>query len=61
LGRDTLAEWATKWGTKVVGLKLGRDVDWNEVETLVVESYRLLAPKKLLATPTTRAPGSRRA
>jgi predicted DNA-binding protein (MmcQ/YjbR family) len=56
-----LAEWGTKWGTKVVGLKLERDVDWKEVETLVVESYRLLAPKRLLATPTTRAPGRRRA
>jgi hypothetical protein len=39
--------WGTKWGTKVVGLKLDKDVDWKEVETLVVESYRLLAPEKL--------------
>ncbi len=40
-------EWGTLWGTKVVGLKLGRSIAWGEVEALVVESYRLLAPKKL--------------
>ena len=43
------AEWGTRWGTKVVGMKLAGRVDWAEVETLVVESYRLLAPRQLLA------------
>jgi hypothetical protein len=47
--RFFVAEWGTKWGTKVVGLKLDEATDWDEIETLVVESYRLLAPKKLAA------------
>jgi hypothetical protein len=42
------AEWGTRWGTKVSGIKLGKDIDWKELEALVVESYRLLAPKKLV-------------
>jgi hypothetical protein len=37
--------WGTRWGTKVIGLKLDEDVDWKEVETLLAESHRLLAPK----------------
>jgi predicted DNA-binding protein (MmcQ/YjbR family) len=41
------AEWGTRWGTKVVGIKLAGEVNWSEVETLVLESYRLLAPSKL--------------
>lgn len=36
--------WGTKWGTKVVGIKLTRSIDWNEVKTLIEESHRLLAP-----------------
>ena len=33
-----------------VGLRLDLDdVDWNEVERLVTESYRLVAPKRLAA------------
>jgi hypothetical protein len=47
--RFFVPEWGTKWGTKVVGLKLGANVDWSEVEMLVLESYRLLAPAKLTA------------
>jgi predicted DNA-binding protein (MmcQ/YjbR family) len=43
------AVWGTRWGTKVVGMRLDRGVDWDEVRALVVESYRLLAPRKLLA------------
>ena len=31
-----------------VGLRLDRDVVWDELADLVVESYRLAAPKKLL-------------
>jgi len=38
--------WGTRWGTKVVGIKLGADVDWAEVETLLVESYGFLAPAR---------------
>ena len=43
------APWGTQWGTKVIGMKLERSVDWREVETLLVESYRSVAPRKLLA------------
>ena len=37
--------WGTRWGTKVVGIKLGREVDWKEIATLIAESHRLLAPR----------------
>ena len=42
------AAWGTRWGTAVAGMVLGRGVNWREVRAFVVESYRLLAPKKLL-------------
>jgi len=32
-----------------VGVRLGGRVDWNQVADLVEESYRLTAPKRLLA------------
>jgi predicted DNA-binding protein (MmcQ/YjbR family) len=35
------------WGTNVVGMVLGADVDWEEVAELVTESYCVLAPKRL--------------
>lgn len=44
------AEWGTRWGTQVIGMRLGGSVDWDEVRLLVTESYRLLAPKKLVAS-----------
>jgi hypothetical protein len=47
--RFFVAEWGTRWGTKVIGIKLTGRIDWKELEVLVVESYRLLAPKRLLA------------
>jgi hypothetical protein len=37
------------WGTDVVGMLLGDDTDWVEVAELLTESYRVLAPKKLVA------------
>lgn len=40
------AEWGTRWGTKVIGMALGRETDWDEVATVVTESYRLLAPTR---------------
>ncbi len=41
--------WFAKadWGTNVVRMSLKGNVDWTEVEELLTESYRLLAPKKL--------------
>jgi hypothetical protein len=41
------AEWGTRWATHVVGMRLDGRVNWEEVELLLVESYRLLAPKRL--------------
>ncbi|MCE9571947.1 MAG: MmcQ/YjbR family DNA-binding protein [Deltaproteobacteria bacterium] len=41
--------WGTRWGAKVIGMTLGTRIAWREVETLVGESYRLLAPKSLVA------------
>jgi hypothetical protein len=35
------------WGSDVVGMVLGADVDWEEVAELLTESYCVLAPKKL--------------
>jgi hypothetical protein len=32
-----------------VGVWLTSDTDWEEVQELVIESYRVLAPKKLAA------------
>lgn len=43
------AEWGTLWGTKVIGMSIGKSVDWDEVAVLLGQSYRLLAPKKLVA------------
>ncbi len=37
------------WGTDAVGMVLEPDVDWAEVGELLVESYCVLAPKKLVA------------
>ena len=39
----------TQWGTKVVGVAVDEQVDWDEVAMLLTESYRLLAPKRLAA------------
>jgi hypothetical protein len=35
--------WGTKWGTKVIGMRLGKRVDWDEVRVLLAESHGLLA------------------
>ena len=32
-----------------VGVRLGPDTDWGEVSELVEDSYRLIAPKRLVA------------
>jgi hypothetical protein len=36
-------------GANVVGMVIDDDVDWDEVAELVIESYCVLAPKKLVA------------
>ncbi|HET6338195.1 MAG TPA: MmcQ/YjbR family DNA-binding protein [Polyangiales bacterium] len=47
--------WGTRWGTKVMGLKLDEAVDWKEVEAVLAESHRLLAPKASTRAPRTAA------
>ncbi|WP_309110558.1 MmcQ/YjbR family DNA-binding protein [Saccharothrix sp.] len=37
------------WATNVVGVVLDADTDWEEVAELLVESYRVSAPKRLKA------------
>ena len=37
------------WGRDVVGIVLGDDTDWDEVEELLTDSYRVMAPRTLVA------------
>jgi hypothetical protein len=37
------------WGRDAMGMVLDDDTDWDEVRELVIESYCVLAPKKLVA------------
>lgn len=32
-----------------IGVRLDRDPDWDEIEAIVIEAYRNVAPKKLIA------------
>ena len=48
--------FGTRNGRDRVGMVLGSDTDWVEVNELVTESYRMLAPKKLIALLDDSAP-----
>lgn len=52
--------WATHWGRDVGGLFLDDATDWSEVAELITDSYRLMAPQKLVQKlvqqPTERLP-----
>ena len=37
------------WGRDAIGMVLTDDTDWDEVGELMIESYCVLAPKKLVA------------
>ena len=37
------------WGRDVVGIVIDDDTDWDEVEELVTDSYREMAPRKLVS------------
>ncbi len=37
------------WGRDAIGMVLTDDTDWDEVAELMIESYCVLAPKKLVA------------
>ncbi len=41
--------FAINWGRNAIGMVLDAHTDWNEVGELLVESFCLLAPKKLIA------------
>jgi len=45
--RFSIAKYVGKYGG--IDMRLGPKPDWNEVEDFIVESYRLIAPKKRLA------------
>lgn len=46
--------FAPPWFPNIVGLRLDEQTDWSEVAELVVASYRVLAPKKLVVLLDTR-------
>jgi hypothetical protein len=53
--RDALAHaghpfFAPGWGSKVIGMVIDDDTDWDEVAELIVDSYCIQAPKKLART-----------
>jgi hypothetical protein len=41
--------YASRAGRDRIGVRLTEDTDWEEIRELVTESYRRLAPKKLIA------------
>jgi hypothetical protein len=41
--------FAPRAGRNRIGVLLTGDTDWAEIRELVIESYRILAPKKLIA------------
>jgi predicted DNA-binding protein (MmcQ/YjbR family) len=45
--RFSIAKYVGKYGG--IDMKLGKKPNWSEVEHFIVESYRLIAPKKRLA------------
>jgi predicted DNA-binding protein (MmcQ/YjbR family) len=45
--RFTVAAYVGKHGW--VSMRVDEDIDWNQVRALVVESYRMIAPKTLAA------------
>jgi hypothetical protein len=40
---------ALGWGRDALGMALDADTDWDEVRELMIESYCVLAPQKLIA------------
>lgn len=45
------------WGRDALGVVLDAETDWDEVRELVIESYCVLAPKKLVALVDRPDPG----
>jgi hypothetical protein len=45
------------WSPTIVGMVIDDDTDWAETATLLVESYRVCAPRKLVRLLDEVAPG----
>ncbi len=57
--RFSIAAYVGKHGW--VDMKLGAKPNWDEVETFIVESYRMIAPKKLVKELDARGGGPEKA
>ncbi|MFO0564501.1 MAG: MmcQ/YjbR family DNA-binding protein [Polyangiaceae bacterium] len=61
--RFSIAKYTGKYGG--IDLRLGARPNWAEVEQLIVESYRIVAPKRLARllerAPTRKAPAKKQA
>lgn len=61
--RFSIAKYTGKYGG--IDLRLGARPNWAEVEQLIVESYRIVAPKRLARllerVPTRKAPAKKQA
>jgi hypothetical protein len=49
--------FASRAGRDRIVVVLTDDTDWEEIRELVIESYRMLAPKKLSALPSVEMRG----
>ena len=54
--RFSIAKYVGKYGG--VDMRLGPSPDWREVERFIVQSYRLIAPKRRLAELETKQEGT---
>jgi hypothetical protein len=54
--RFTIAKYSGQYGG--VDMRLGSKPDWREVEKLIVESYRLVAPKRRIKELAAKAGGA---
>jgi len=53
--RFTVAKYVGKYGG--IDMRLGKNPNWSEVEQFIVESYRIIAPKRLVRELDARSPG----
>lgn len=54
--RFTIAKYVGKYGG--IDMRLGENPDWTEVEHYIVESYRIIAPKRLVKVLDARMSGT---
>lgn len=53
--RFSIAKYVGKYGG--IDMKIGKNPDWKEVEQFIVESYRIIAPKRLVKLLDARTSG----